>query len=81
MYKKIKHMSVAIKLPQHLVLEAKKYAMLYKRSVPKQIEYWSNIGKIVEENPDLSFNFIKDIFLSLQEAKEGEVEEYKFDKK
>jgi hypothetical protein len=37
-----------------------------------QIEYWSRIGKVVEENPDLSFFMILDILIADQEAVVGE---------
>ena len=52
---------------------------MFHRSVPRQIEYWVKIGKIAEENPDLSYNFIKDTLMALEEVKRGEVEEYVFD--
>ena len=42
------------------------------RSVPKQIEYWSRIGKIAEENPDLPFSMIRAILIADQEATVGE---------
>jgi len=41
-------------------------------SVPKQIEYWSRIGKIAEENPDLPYSMIRDILVADQEAVVGE---------
>jgi len=41
-------------------------------SVPKQIEYWSRIGKIAEENPDLPFFMILEILIADQEAVVGE---------
>jgi len=44
-------------------------------SVPKQIEYWSRIGKIAEENPDLPFFMILEILIADQEAV---VDEYVF---
>lgn len=72
-------MSVAIKLSDKLVKEARAYAATYHRSVPKQLEFWMTIGKVAEENPDLPYDFIKGILLSLEEAKRGESEEYKFD--
>jgi hypothetical protein len=71
-------MSVAIKLPDSLVKEAKRYANIYRRSIPKQIEYWSSIGKIIEENQDLPYRFIKDIMIAQDEVKNKELEEYKF---
>jgi ParD-like antitoxin of type II bacterial toxin-antitoxin system len=74
-------MAVAIKLTDKLVGDAKRYGSLYNRSIPKQIEYWSKIGKIAEENPELSYGLIKDILFSLDEVKAQEVEEYKFNSK
>jgi hypothetical protein len=71
-------MSVAVKLPNKIIEQAKQHAHIYHRSVPKQIEYWFYIGKIAEENPDLPYSFIKDILFSLEETKEKKLEEYKF---
>ncbi|NDE55114.1 MAG: hypothetical protein EB069_11230, partial [Actinobacteria bacterium] len=48
-------MAINVKLPEALVETAKRYAAIEHRSVPKQIEYWSQIGKIAAENPDLPF--------------------------
>jgi hypothetical protein len=44
--------------------------------MPKQIEHWAKIGRIAEENPDLSYTVIKDIFLGLEDVKKGNVTEY-----
>jgi hypothetical protein len=60
------------------VSDAKHHASLNSRSVPKQIEYWSRIGKIAEANPDLPYDFIKSILISKQEAEDGELAEYSF---
>lgn len=68
-------MSVNVKLSENLVTQAKRYAQIQHRSVPKQIEYWSQIGRIAEENPDLPFSMIRDILLADQEEPVGE---YKF---
>lgn len=67
-----------IKLSDELISEARRYADTFSRSIPKQIEYWSRIGKIAEENPDLSYNFIKDILLSKQEMKDQKFLLYEF---
>ena len=67
-----------IKLSDELILEARRYADVFSRSIPKQIEYWSRIGKIVEENPDLSYSFIKDILLSKKEVDDKKLTPYKF---
>lgn len=65
-------MSINVKLPEVLVSQAKRYGLVQHRSVPKQIEYWSQIGKIAEENPDLPFFMIRDILLADQEDVVGE---------
>ncbi len=72
-------MSVAIKLSDSLAQDAKIYAKASHRSVPKQIEYWSSLGKIVEENPDLPYTFIREILLSVEESKDpSRLSEYQF---
>lgn len=71
-------MATTIKLSDELVREARRYADVYSRSVPKQIEYWSRIGKIAEENPDLSYRFIKDILIAQLEVENGQVTPYEF---
>ncbi|MBF0630955.1 MAG: hypothetical protein HQL89_08180 [Magnetococcales bacterium] len=69
-------MPVNIELSDELVAEAKRHGQVFHRSLPGQIEYWSRIGKIAEENPDLPYSLIKVIRL----AREEQVfEEYTFD--
>ncbi|WP_375607422.1 MULTISPECIES: TA system antitoxin ParD family protein [unclassified Bartonella] len=71
-------MATTVKLSDDLINEAKRYASVYSRSVPKQIEYWSRMGKIAEENPDLSFQFIQAILLGQQENAHGDVTAFEF---
>ncbi len=68
----------AIKLSDSLYKDALLHAKIESRSIPKQIEYWSRIGKVAEENPTLPYSMIKEILLAKQEAAEGQVSEYKF---
>ncbi|MBF0383070.1 MAG: hypothetical protein HQL69_18775 [Magnetococcales bacterium] len=68
-------MASNVKISDDLVADAKRFAKVYHRSLPKQIEYWSRIGKIAEENPDLPYSMIKDILLARNEE---EHEEYEF---
>jgi hypothetical protein len=65
-------MSVNVKLSEGLAEQAKIYAHIEHRSMPKQIEYWSQIGKIAQENPDLPFAMIRDILIADQEPVIGE---------
>ena len=71
-------MSVALKLSDALVKDAKATAAAEHRSVPKQIEYWARIGKTVLENPDMPLQMIQDTMLSLEEAKAGQLATYNF---
>lgn len=71
----------AVKLSQEIVAEAKIISKALNRSVAGQIEHWAKIGKIAEENPDLTYEFIKDILIAQQEVKAKKFEEYAFDEK
>lgn len=69
-------MPVNVKLSDELVADAKRHGHVYRRSLPKQIEYWSRIGKIAEENPDLPYSLIQKVLLAREEI--DLVEEYQF---
>ena len=65
-------MAIDVKLSNALVESPKRLGALEDRSVPEQIEYWSQIGKIAAENPHLPFSVIRDITLADQEETSGE---------
>ncbi len=71
-------MSRAVKISDELVNEAEIYSKSFNRSIASQIEFWTKIGKIAEENPDMTFNEIKDILLAKEEVSAGLISEYKF---
>ena len=71
-------MVTAIKLSDSLVSDAKTHGQAQHRTPPKQIEYWARIGKIADENPDLTLGFVKDILTGMEEADSGDVSEYQF---
>ncbi len=71
-------MSQPIKLSDELIHDAKVHAKSMHRTPPKQIEHWARIGKLAEENPDLSLGFVIDMLVGLEEANAGDVTEYKF---
>lgn len=70
-------MGTAVNLDTNFVNDARTHAKVESRSAPKQIEHWAMIGRIAEENPDLTYAQIKIILIGLQEAKEGQVAPYK----
>ena len=71
-------MATAVRVSEVLLKEARLVSSVENRSVTGQIEYWAKIGKCAEENPDLTFNLIRDVLLGLEELEQGEVSEYKF---
>ncbi len=64
-------MSTAIKISNEIANDARITAKVSRRSMAGQVEYWALMGKIAEENPDLSFSVIYDILLGRQQLKEG----------
>jgi len=71
-------MTNAVRVSEDLVREAKIFSKIDKRSVTGQIEHGARIGKCAEENPDLTYSLIKEIFIGLAELEAGESSEYKF---
>ena len=74
-------MAKAVKLSDAIMADAQIMSKSFNRSVAGQIEYWAKIGKIAEENPDLTYELIKDIIISRNEAEAGRLEKYSFNKK
>lgn len=71
-------MATAVRISDELANEVKKYSKIEHRSIAGQVEYWSRIGKCAIDNPDLSYGFIKDLLLNIEELDDGEKSEYKF---
>ncbi len=69
-------MGVTVNLDRELIATARSHSIVQSRSVPKQIEHWAKIGRIAEENPDLSYQAIQGILLGLEDVRVGMVEEY-----
>ncbi|RKX88345.1 MAG: hypothetical protein DRP58_00655 [Spirochaetes bacterium] len=71
-------MATAVRISESLVQNARKYSKIDHRSLTGQIEHWASIGKCAEENPDLTYDLIKEIFIGIEELNSGEKTEYKF---
>ncbi|AWK15122.1 hypothetical protein SK355_01025 [Candidatus Fukatsuia symbiotica] len=69
-------MAIPLKLSNELVDMARPRAVAEHRSIPKQIEYWARLGKVVEDNPELPVQFIKSTLLATAEADAGQLSEY-----
>ncbi len=71
-------MPTAVRISDELVFEAKKMSKVEHRSITGQIEHWARIGKIAEENPDLTYDLIKEILIGIEELESGQKTEYQF---
>lgn len=71
-------MPTAVRISEELVFEAKKMSKVEHRSITGQIEHWARIGKIAEENPNLTYDLIKEILLGVEELEYGPKTEYHF---
>ncbi len=69
-------MTHTVQLSEEFWNDARRHASANSRSIADQIEYWSRIGKLAEENPDMPYEFIKGIFLSKQEAGDSDLTDY-----
>ena len=49
--------TASIRLDQELIEKASIMAKALNRSTPKQIEHWAKIGEMMEDNPDLPYEF------------------------
>ena len=68
----------SVRLDQNLVEKATIMGKALNRTTPKQIEHWAKIGEIMEDNPDLSYDFVKQAIISKAEKEAGKLEPYDF---
>lgn len=51
--------TTSIRLDQKLIEKATIIAKALNRTPPKQIEHWTKIGEMMEDNPDLPYEFVR----------------------
>ncbi len=68
----------SIRLDQDFVEKAAIMAKALNRTTPKQIEHWAKIGKIMEDNPDLPYEFVRQAIISKAEKDAAKLEDYDF---
>ena len=72
-------MPTAVKISDELIAQARIKSKIFKRSIAGQIEYWAQIGKIIEENLDLPLPFIQDVLVGKEQIRAGLGTPYVFD--
>ena len=70
--------TTSIRLDQYLIEKATIMAKALNRTPPKQIEHWAKIGEIMEDNPDLPYEFVKQAIIAKAELEAGKLESYDF---
>ena len=70
--------TASIRLEDRLVENAKIVGSVQSRSAAKQIEHWAKIGRMMEDNPDLSYAFVMQSLMAKAEKDAGETEAYTF---
>jgi hypothetical protein len=68
----------SIRLDGTLIGKAKTIGKALSRSPAKQIEHWAKIGRMMEDNPELPYEFVKDAVIAKAEKEAGELEGYCF---
>ena len=70
--------TTSVRLDQNLIDKATIMAKALNRTTPKQIEHWAKIGEIMEDNPDLPYEFVKQAIIAEAEREAGKLEDYDF---
>lgn len=70
--------TASIRLDQDLVDKDAIMAKALNHTTPKQIEHWAKIGEMMEDNPDLPYEFVKQAIIAKAEKEAGKLEEYDF---
>ena len=63
--------TTSIRLDQDLIDKATIMARALNRTLPKQIEHWAKIGEMMEDNPDLPYEFVKQAIIAQAEKLES----------
>lgn len=69
-------MTISIRLSEELVNRARVNAATHNRSAAQQIEHWAKIGRIAEDNADMTFSMISEILLAKSAIDSGERVKY-----
>ncbi|MFZ9034582.1 MAG: ParD-like family protein [Francisellaceae bacterium] len=71
-------MALSVRLSDQLVKQAQIVSEVMHRSCAKQIEHWAMIGRLVEDNPDLPYEFILGSLMAKAEMDNDLVSDYEF---
>ncbi|MGB1011058.1 MAG: TA system antitoxin ParD family protein [Thiolinea sp.] len=64
-------MSISVKLSDETVESARSQARIFQRTLGGQVDYWAKIGKLAEQYPGLTFEYLQKLM------REGRLKELK----
>lgn len=70
--------TTSVRLDQELVDKAAIMGKALNRTTPRQIEHWAKIGEMMEDNPDLPYEFVRRAIIAKAEKEAGKLEPYDF---
>lgn len=70
--------TASIRLDEDLVEKAAIMGKALNRTTPKQIEHWAKIGEMMEDNPELPYELVRQAIISKAEKEAGKLEPYNF---
>jgi hypothetical protein len=70
--------TASIQVDQGLVGKAADKEKALNRTTSEQIEHWTKIGAMMENHPDLPYEFVKQAIIAQAEKEAGKLEEYSF---
>lgn len=70
--------TTSVRLDDELIERATIIGRALSRSTPKQIEHWAKIGEMMEENPDLPYELVRQAIIAKAEKEAGKLESYSF---
>ena len=70
--------TTSVRLDDELIEKAIIIGRALSRSTPKQIEHWAKIGEMMEDNPDLPYELVRQAIIAKSEKEAGKLERYSF---
>ncbi len=70
--------TTSVRLDDELIEKATIIGRALSRSTPKQIENWAKIGEMMEDNPDLPYELVRQAIIAKAEKEAGKLESYSF---
>ncbi|WP_193072751.1 TA system antitoxin ParD family protein [Pseudomonas sp. FME51] len=70
--------TTSVRLDDELIEKATIIGRALSRSTPKQIEHWAKIGEMMEDNPDLPYELVRQAIIAKAEREAGKLESYSF---